>query len=111
MAKSAAAAKETAKRMTKAAVVSELSTATGLTKKQVAEFFEALRGLMKAQLGKRGPEQFEIPGVVRFKVRRTEARKGVKFRNPATGEVSVRDVPASRKLNARPVKALKELVL
>ena len=35
----------------------------------------------------------------------------MKFRNPATGEVVVRDVPKSRKLRSTPVKALKDLVL
>jgi nucleoid DNA-binding protein len=106
-------AKETvAKKMTKAAVLSEVADKTGLTRKQVGEVFEALRTLMKQQLGKRGgPEQFEIPGIVRLKIRRVEARKGVKFRNPATGETVVRDVAASRKLRATPVKALKDLVL
>lgn len=108
-------AKETApaakKKMTKASVLSELADKTGLSRKQVAEVFEALKGLMKAELGKRGPEQFEIPGIVRLKIRKTEAQKGRKFRNPATGETVVRDVPASRKLKALPVKALKDLVL
>lgn len=107
----AVAKKEAPKRLTKAQTLTNLAEKTGLTKKQVGEFFEALRDLMKAELGKRGPGQFEIPGTVRFKVRKTEARKAVKFRNPATGAVTVRDVPASRKLTARPVKALKELVL
>lgn len=106
-------AKETAaaKKMTKASVLGELAEKTGLSRKQVGEVFEALRGLMKRELGKRGPEQFEIPGIVRLKIRKVEARKGVKFRNPATGETVVRDVAASRKLKALPVKALKDLVL
>ncbi len=108
-------AKETApaakKKMTKASVLSELAEKTGLSRKQVSEVFEALKGLMKVELGKRGPEQFEIPGIVRLKIRKTEAQKGRKFRNPATGETVVRDVPASRKLKALPVKALKDLVL
>jgi len=106
-----AKAEAAAKKMTKAQVLGELADKTGLSRKQVGEVFEALRGLMKRELGKRGPEQFEIPGIVRLKIRKTEARKGVKFRNPATGETVVRDVPASRKLKALPVKGLKDLVL
>jgi nucleoid DNA-binding protein len=101
----------TAKKMTKAAVLGELSDKTSLPRKQVAEVFEALKGIMKRELGKRGPEQFEIPGIVRLKVRKTEARKNVQFRNPKTGEVGYRDVPAARKLRAAPVKGLKDLVL
>ena len=101
----------TAKRMTKAQVLAEMADKTGLSRKQIAEVIEALRGVMKRELGKRGPEQFEIPGIVRLKVRKTEAKKGVKFRNPATGETIIKDVAASRKLRAVPVKALKEFVL
>ena len=104
-------AKETpAKKLTKAQVLGELAEKTGLSRKQIGEVFDALRALMKTQLGKRGPEQFEVPGIVRLKVRKTEAQKGKKFRNPATGEVVVKDVPASRKLRAVPVKALKDLI-
>lgn len=106
-----AKAEAASKKMTKAQVLGEIAEKTGLSRKQVGEVFESLRGLMKRELGKRGPEQFEIPGIVRLKIRKTEARKGVKFRNPATGETVVRDVPASRKLKALPVKGLKDLVL
>jgi nucleoid DNA-binding protein len=99
------------KKMTKAQVLGEIAEKTGLSRKQIGEVLEAFRGVMKRELGKRGPEQFEVPGIVRLKVRNTEARKGVKFRNPATGETVIRDVAASRKLRATPVKALKDLVL
>ncbi len=99
------------KKMTKAQTVAELATKTGLSKKQIGEVFDALRDTLKRELGKRGVGQFEVPGIVRLKIREQEARKGVKFRNPATGEVMVRDVQKSRKLRATPVKALKDLVL
>lgn len=99
------------KKMTKAQTIAELATKTGLTKKQINDVFEALRETMKRELGKRGAGVFEVPGIVRFKVREQEARKGVTFRNPATGETVVRDVPKSRKLRSTPVKALKDLVL
>lgn len=101
----------TKKKMTKAQTVAELAERTGLTKKQVGEVFEAIRETAKRELGKRGAGQFEVPGLVRLKVRETEAQKGRKFRNPATGETVVRDVPKSRKLRATPVKALKDLVI
>ncbi|MBN8616713.1 MAG: HU family DNA-binding protein [Deltaproteobacteria bacterium] len=109
MAKDAAATAK--KKMTKAQTVAELATKTGLSKKQIGDVFDALRDTLKRELGKRGTGQFEVPGIVRLKIREQEARKGVKFRNPATGEVVVRDVPKSRKLRSTPVKALKDLVL
>jgi nucleoid DNA-binding protein len=106
MAKEAAPAK---KKMTKSQVVNELATKANLTKKQVGEFIEALRGVMKAELGKRGPGQFEIPGIVRFKVRAVAAHKK-EVRNPQTGEKIMKSFDASRKVRATPVKALKDLV-
>jgi nucleoid DNA-binding protein len=99
-----------AKRMTKGQLVSELAEKTGSAKKDVAGMFEAIRDVAKRELGKRGPGEFVIPDIVKLKVRVRKAEKGKKFRNPATGEVIIRDVPASRRLTARPVKKLKDLI-
>ncbi|MCS6856275.1 MAG: HU family DNA-binding protein [Sandaracinaceae bacterium] len=94
--------------MTKAQTVSEISTKVGITKKQVADVFDVLRDIIKRELGTKGVGVFEIPGIVRLKIRETEARKGVKFRNPATNEIVIRDVPKRRKIRATAVKALSE---
>ncbi|MCS6799639.1 MAG: HU family DNA-binding protein [Myxococcota bacterium] len=99
-----------AKRMTKSQLVTEIAEKTELTRKQVSAVFEALREVAKVQLGKRGPGEFVVPDMVKLKVRVRKAEKGKKFRNPATGEIIVKDVPASRRLVARPVKKLKDLV-
>jgi len=117
MAKEAAAAaakpKEAAakKKMTKAQTVAELAERTGLSKKQVGELFDALRETLKRELGKKGPGQFEIPGIVRLRVREQEARKNVAVRNPATKQTIYKDFPKTRKVRSTPVKALKDLVL
>ena len=74
--------------------------------------FEALRDVVKRELGKRGPGEFVLPEIaLKLKVRKVPAQKAKQFRNPATGEIIVRDVPASKKLRATPLKKLKELVL
>ncbi|MEM7447764.1 MAG: HU family DNA-binding protein [Myxococcota bacterium] len=101
----------TAKKMTKAQIMSELAEKTGLTKKQVGSVFEELRTVIKRELGRRGPGEFVMPDLVKLKVRKTKAQKNKQFRNPATGEVLVRDVPASKKLRSTPLKKLKDLVL
>lgn len=101
-----------AKRMTKAQIVTELAERTGLSKKDINTVFESLRDVVKRELGKRGPGEFIVPEVaLKLKVRKVAAQKAKKFRNPATGEVIIRDVPASKKLRATPLKKLKELVL
>lgn len=101
----------TGKRMTKAAIMSELAEKTGLTKKQVVSVFEALQGLIKSELGRRGPGEFVIPDMLKLKVRKVAARKNAKVRIPSTGEVIIKDIPASKKLRATPLKKLKDLVL
>lgn len=102
---------ETGKRMTKAAIISELATRTQLTKKQVALVFDELQKLIKRELGRRGPGEFVIPDMLKLKVRKVEARKNAKVRIPSTGEIIIKDIPASKKLRATPLKKLKDLVL
>jgi nucleoid DNA-binding protein len=101
----------TGKRMTKAAIMSELAERTDLTKKQVASVFDALNAMIKRELGRRGPGEFVIPDMLKLKVRKQPARKNAKVRIPSTGEVIVKDIPAKKKLRATPLKKLKDLVL
>lgn len=101
----------TGKRMTKAAIITELAERTELSKKQVAAVFEGLQTMIKRELGRRGPGEFVIPDMLKLKVRKVEARKGAKVRIPSTGEVIIKDIPASKKLRSTPLKKLKDLVL
>ncbi|MGF1469025.1 MAG: HU family DNA-binding protein [Sandaracinaceae bacterium] len=101
----------TGKRMTKAQIISELSERTDLTKKQVTSVFEGLQAMIKRELGRRGPGEFVLPDMLKLKVRKTPAQKGKKFRNPATNETIIKDVPASKKLKTTPLKKLKDMVL
>ncbi len=101
----------TGKRMTKAAIITELADRTELTKKQIAAVFDGLQAMIKRELGRRGPGEFVIPDMLKLKVRKVPARKGAKVRIPSTGETIVKDIPASKKLRATPLKKLKDLVL
>ena len=65
----------TGKRMTKAALMSELAERTDMTKKQVATVFDALQGIIKRELGRRGPGEFVIPDMLKLKVRKVPARQ------------------------------------
>lgn len=97
------------KRMTKAQIVSELAEKTNLSKKQVQSVFEALREQMKRELGKKGPGEFAIPDLVKVVVKKTKARKAGEKKNPFTGE-PLPAKPASKRLAARPLKKLKDVV-
>ena len=100
-----------AKALTKSAVYQELANKTKLTRKQVADVFAALTGLVKSQLSKKGPGQFTIPGLIKLRLVHkpaTKARPGI---NPFTkAPMTIKAKPARNVVKAVPMKALKELV-
>jgi nucleoid DNA-binding protein len=102
---------DTPKRMSKAAIVSELADRTGLTKKQIGAVFEGLQGIIKRELGRRGPGEFVIPDMLKLKVRKVPARKDAEVRIPGSNQIIIKDIPATKKLRATPLKKLKDLVL
>jgi nucleoid DNA-binding protein len=107
----AAAAKASAKSMTKSQIVSGIADATGLTKKQVSSVFEAMAGQIKKSLSNRGPGAYTVPGLMKLVVVRkpaTPARKGI---NPFTGqETMFKAKPARNVVKIRPLKNLKDMV-
>lgn len=98
------------KARTKSEIYSELATAAGLTRKQVAGVFDGMANLIKKDLTK-GPGLFTVPGLMKIMVRTkpaTKARKGI---NPFTGEeMMFKAKPASKVVKIRPLKALKAMV-
>ena len=70
MAENKSKADGASKPMSKSAVFQMLSEKTNLTKKQVAEFFDALTDLIKRELGKKGPGAVNvIPGLLQLKLK------------------------------------------
>jgi DNA-binding protein HU-beta len=99
------------KRLTKAQVIGELSNATDVDKKSVNRVFEALQELIRKQLSGRGPGEFVIPGLVKLRVVKKPATKERPGINPFTKEpMMIPAKPASKKVRATALKALKDLV-
>jgi nucleoid DNA-binding protein len=96
---------------TKSQVYAELAETAKVTRKQVAEVFDTLGGLIKRTLKKDG-DTFTIPGMLRLRLRRTKAVKGGKpVMNRFTGQMTVtKDKPAKNVIRARPLKGLNEMV-
>lgn len=67
--------------MKKSEMLTSLAETTGLTKKQVSEFLDALVDLSYKETKKNGA--FTLPGLGKLTLRKRPKRKG---RNPATGE-------------------------
>ena len=104
-------AKEPPKAATKSTVIQTLSEKTELTCKQISSVFEALEGLIKGELGKKGPGMFTLPGLLKIKKIEKPATKARPGRNPATGEpMTIKAKPKRTVVRALPLKALKEMV-
>ena len=89
--------------MTKAEIVEDISSRTGLTKKEVAEAVDCFLSCISKGLVE--GKHYEIRGFGTFKVNKRKARKGI---NPQTGEKI--KIKASRVVKFVPGKALKEKV-
>ncbi|MFO0929395.1 MAG: HU family DNA-binding protein [Gemmataceae bacterium] len=102
---------EPAKAMPKTSVYKTLAEKTGLEPKQVASVFEALEGLIKTELSKKGPGEFSIPGLIKLKLIKKPATKAGKKPNPfKPGEMmEVKAKPASVKVKPVVLKGLKDM--
>jgi nucleoid DNA-binding protein len=103
-----------AKAATKSEIMKSLAETTGLSKKQVATFFDELAKLMKKHLGKKAGAEaaFTLPGIAKFRVRTKPATPAKEGKNPFTGEpMMIKAKPARRVVRASPVKALKDAVM
>src|SRR5260370_42190484 len=99
------------KTLTKGEIYASISEKTGLSQKQVASVFDGLSALIGRDLGKKGPGQFVVPGLLKLKVVRKAATKAKPGINPFTKEpMTVKAKPARNVVKALPMKALKELV-
>ena len=100
-----------AKRLTKSQVISELAELTQLDKKSVSRVFEGLSDVIEKQLGPRGPGEFVIPGLLKLKTVKKKAIPAGERRNPFTGQMQHFPAkPASKKVRATALKALKDLI-
>jgi DNA-binding protein HU-beta len=99
------------KRLTKSQVISELAEATELDKKSINRVFDGLTDIIKKQLGPRGPGEFVIPGMLKLRAVKKAATKDRPGINPFTKQpITIRGKPASKKIRASALKALKDLV-
>lgn len=89
--------------MSKASLVNDVATATGLSKKQASEAVDALLSSIKANLA--AGEKVQLIGFGSFEVRERAARKG---RNPQTGEEI--EIPATKVPAFKPGKSLKSAI-
>ena len=94
---------------TKSEILNAIAKDTKLSRKQVSSVFDSLNGVIKKSL--RGNGLFTMPGLLKLKVVKKPATKERVGTNPFTGEkMTFKAKPASKKVRALPLKALKGFV-
>ena len=99
------------KSMSKSQFVTALSEKSGLTKKQAASVLDTINAIVAGQLGKRGPGEVIIPGLLKLYVVDKPATRQHEGINPFTREPMIYKAKAASKvIKVRPLKALKDAV-
>jgi nucleoid DNA-binding protein len=104
---------KSAKSITKSQFFNEVAEETGLKKAEVAKVFDAITEVIKKQLGTKGPGVLTLPGLFKLKAKRIPAQKGGKEipNRFKPGEMTItKDKPASTRVTARALKALKDVL-
>src|SRR5262245_622657 len=99
------------KRMTKSAIYAELADKTELSKKKVAEVFDALFNLIRREVAKSGPGEFVVPtSLLKVKRKLRPARPERMGTDPRTGEKKMYPAkPATEVIKVMALKSLKSL--
>ncbi|MDR2117604.1 MAG: HU family DNA-binding protein [Planctomycetaceae bacterium] len=104
---------EVKKPLTKNQMIANIADTTGLAKKDVNSFLDALTDEIKKSLGKKGAGAFVLPGLFKIDKKQVKAQPAKKdVPNPfRPGEVINRPAkPAHLKVRVRPLKLLKDVV-
>ena len=101
----------TNKRMSKSQFVDALAEKSGLTRKQAALALDTINAIITQQLGKGGPGEVLLPGLLRLSVVEKPATPKHEGVNPFTKEpMTYQAKPARKVIRVRPLKALKDAV-
>ena len=101
----------TDKRLSKSQFVDALAEKSGLTKKQAASVLDTINAIVSEQLGRQGPGEVLIPGLLRLKVVEKPATPQHEGINPFTkAPMTYQAKPARKVIKVMPLKALKDAV-
>ncbi|MBK9602810.1 MAG: HU family DNA-binding protein [Anaerolineales bacterium] len=99
------------KRMSKTQFVTTLAEKSGLNKKQASSALETINSMIAQELGKQGPGEVLIPGLLKLNVVEKPATRKHEGVNPFTKEPMIYKAKAAHKvIKVRLLKALKDAV-
>ena len=99
------------RRMSKTQFVTTLAEKSGLNKKQASSALETINSMIAQELGKQGPGEVLIPGLLKLNVVEKPATRKHEGVNPFTKEPMIYKAKAAHKvIKVRLLKALKDAV-
>ena len=99
------------KRMSKSQFVTTLAEQSGINKQQATAALETINAMVVQQLGKKGPGEVLIPGLLKLKIVVKPATRKHEGLNPFTKQpMTFKAKPARKVVRVRPLKALTEAV-
>ncbi|MBK7319440.1 MAG: HU family DNA-binding protein [Anaerolineales bacterium] len=97
--------------MSKTQFVTTLAEKSGLNKKQASSALETINSMIAQELGKQGPGEVLIPGLLKLNVVEKPATRKHEGVNPFTKEPMIYKAKAAHKvIKVRLLKALKDAV-
>jgi nucleoid DNA-binding protein len=97
--------------MSKSQFVATLAEKSGLNKKQALSALDTINAMVAQQLGKQGPGEVLIPGLLKLLIVDKPATPQHEGVNPFTKEPMTYKAKAARKvIKVRPLKALKDAI-
>lgn len=97
--------------MSRAQFVATLAEESGLNKKQAESALESINTIVAGQLGKGGPGEVLIPGLIKLNVIEKPPKPQREGINPFTkNPMTFKAKPASKVIKMRPLKALKDAI-
>jgi nucleoid DNA-binding protein len=101
----------TNKKMNKSQFVTTLAEKSGINKKQASSVLDTINAMVAQQLGKGGPGEVLIPGLLKLVIVNKPATNQHEGVNPFTKEPMTYKAKAARKvIKVRPLKALKDAI-
>jgi nucleoid DNA-binding protein len=98
-------------KLTKSQFVAAIAEQSGVTKKQATAMLEAMNSIIVKQLGKQGPGEVTLPGLLKLTVKEKPAVPEHEGINPFTKQPTIiKAKPASKAVKARAVKALNDSI-
>jgi nucleoid DNA-binding protein len=106
--------KKVVKRLSKSQLIAAIvdgAEETGLTKKQATAALDALNAIVTQQLGKKGPGEVVLPGLIKLNVVAKKAVPEHEGLNPFTKQPQIfKAKPARKVVKVRVLKGLKDAV-